>query len=259
MQDSVKNYYQNIYTEDERLFKDNKHKTEFILTIEYIDRYLKKGMRILEVGAATGAYSLYYAEKGYEIDALDPFEPSLEILKSKITKDMNINPVLGDALNLSMYEDNTFDMVLNLGPMYHLKEKDRRKCMEEVVRVTKPEGLIYTAYVSNNFVLVRCIKKFDRYMEEYKDEINEGFKIVDRNEVFFMMFPDEAEKLFSKFNLEKLHHLTTDGISTLITERVNGFTPYEFEKWIEYLKHTAEREDQLGYGEHLLYVARKKE
>lgn len=258
MKSSIKNYYKNKYTEDGRLFKDNKHKTEFILTVEYIDKYLEKGMRILELGAATGVYSLYYAQKGYQVDAVEPFEPNLNILKSNITDDMNINPVLADALDLSMYEDNTFDLVLNLGPMYHLNEEERYKCMEETVRVTKPKGLIYVAYVSNNSVFIRCVKEFDRYMEEYKDEIKDGFKIVDRNEVFHMMFPDQAESLFSEFNIKKLHHLTTDGVSSLLKERVNDFTEYEFEKWLEYLRHTAEREDQLGYGEHLLYIGRKE-
>lgn len=257
MREELKHHYGNIYTEDGRLSKDNKHKTEFLLTVDYVDKYLEKGMRILELGAATGVYSLYYAKKGYRVDALEPFEPNLGILKSRITKDMNVNPVLGDALDLSIYEDNTFDMVLNFGPMYHVKEEERVKCIEETVRVTKPNGLIYIAYISNNFVFVQCVNKFDMYMQEYKDEIKEGFRIKDRNNVFFMMFPDEAEELFSIFKMEKLHHLTTDGISTLIKDKLNSFTKYEFEKWLEYLRHTAERGDQLGYGEHLLYIARK--
>lgn len=258
MKDSLKNYYGNIYTEDDRLFKDNKHKTEFILTTDYIDKYLKKGMRILELGTATGAYSLLYAKKGYQVDALEPYEPSLEILKSKVTKDMNINPVLGDARDLSMYEDDTFDMVLCLGPMYHLDAKGREECLQESIRVTKPKGLIYLACVSNNSCFVKCIKKFDNYIEEYKEEIKEGFKIVDMREIFHMVFPEEIEQLCNKYNLEKLHYLTTDGISFFIDERINNFSEHEFDVWIDYLRHTAEREDQLGYGEHLLYIARKK-
>lgn len=55
-----------------------------------------------------------------KLDALEPVEKNLNILKSKIEKGMNINPVLGNALDLSIYEKNTFDMVLCLGPMYHL-------------------------------------------------------------------------------------------------------------------------------------------
>ena len=129
--DYITNYYQNLIEEDGRLFKDNKHKTEFILTTDYIDKYLQKGMRILELGAGTGAYSLYYAKQGYQVDALEPVEKNLNILKSKIEKGMNINPVLGNALDLSIYEKDTFDMVLCLGPMYHL-DGEKRDILGEI-------------------------------------------------------------------------------------------------------------------------------
>jgi len=255
--DYITNYYQYLSEEDGRLFIDNKHKTEFILTIDYIDKYLQKGMKILELGAGTGAYSLYYAQQGYQVDALEPVKKNLNILKSKIADDMHVNPVLGDARDLSIYSDNTFDMVLCLGPMYHLDEEDREKCLEEALRVTKPSGLIYLAYISNNFTFVKCVKKFDNYVEKYKEEIQDGFKLVDSQKVFTFMYPEEMEKLVSKYDIEKLHHLTTDGISNLISERLNTLSENDFKVWVEYLRSTAEREDQLGYGEHLLYIVKK--
>ncbi len=255
--DYIQNYYKNLSKEDGRLFVDYKHLTEFLLTIEYIDKYLRDGMRILELGAATGAYSLYYAGKGYEVDALEPVKENLDILQSKITIDMKINPVLGDARDLSMYEENTFDIVLSLGPLYHLEGEDREKTIQEAKRVCKKGGLIYLAYISNNFTFVKCVKKFDNYVIEYKDEIGDGFKLKDSGNVFTFMSPDEMEKLAKQYGIEKVHHLTTDGISSLIAERINSLPEEQFNIWVEYLKTTAEREDQLGYGEHLLYIGRK--
>lgn len=254
---TLQNYYNNIYTEDDRLFKDQKHKTEFILTTDYIDKYLKKGMKILELGAGTGAYSLLYASKGYEVDALEYVKEILDILKSKITKDMNINPVLGDARDLSIYEDNTFDMVLNLGPLYHLEGEDRDKVIQEAKRVCKKGGLIYSAYISNNLTFVKRVKKFDDYVVKYKEEILEGFRIGDNENVFTLMYPSEMEELMKRNGLSKVHHLTTDGISDLIKERIDSLPEDQYKVWIDYLRTTAEREDQLGYGEHLLYIARK--
>lgn len=254
---TLQNYYNNIYIEDDRLFKDQKHKTEFILTTDYIDKYLKKGMKILELGAGTGAYSLLYASKGYEVDALEYVKENLDILKSKITKDMNINPVLGDARDLSIYEDNTFDMVLNLGPLYHLEGEDRDKVIQEAKRVCKKGGLIYSAYISNNLTFVKRVKKFDDYVVKYKEEILEGFRIGDNENVFTLMYPSEMEELMKRNGLSKVHHLTTDGISDLIKERIDSLPEDQYKVWIDYLRTTAEREDQLGYGEHLLYIARK--
>lgn len=257
--DYIKNYYQDKSIEEGRLFRDNKHKTEYILTVDYIDKYIQEGMKLLELGAGTGAYSLYYAQKGYEVHALEYVRENLDILKSKIKKDMNIIPLLGDARNLSMYSDNTFDMTLCLGPMYHLDAKSREKCLEESIRVTKPNGLIYLAYISNNFTFVKCVKKFDNYIEKYKDEVGDDFRLTDSQKVFTFMYPKEMDDMIAKYHLEKVAHVTTDGISSLIIERINSLSEKEFEIWIEYLRTTAGREDQLGYGEHLLYIARKRE
>jgi ubiquinone/menaquinone biosynthesis C-methylase UbiE len=170
---------------------------------------------------------------------------------------MKINSVLGDARDLSMYEDNTFDMVLNLGPLYHLEGEDRDKVIQEAKRVCKKGGLIYFAYISNNFTFVKCIKKFDDYIIEYKGEILEGYRLRDSQNVFTFMYPSEMEELMKKYDLSKVHHLTTDGVSDLIREQINELPEDQYEVWIDYLRTTAEREDQLGYGEHLLYIARK--
>ena len=124
----LKKYYNADYTEDDRLTKDNTHKIEFITTVNYIDKYLKKGDKILEVGAGTGAYSLYYARLGYEVEALELSQDNLNVLNSKITPELKINSVQGNAIDLSMYQDNTFDITLVLGPLYHIFDiKERHK------------------------------------------------------------------------------------------------------------------------------------
>ena len=115
----LENYYNN-YDEDSRLIRDKAHSIEYITTTKYIEKYLKKGDRIIEVGAGTGRYSINYAPKGYQVDSVELISKNLEILKSKITKDMKINAIKGNCMDLSMYEDNTFDITLVLGPMYHL-------------------------------------------------------------------------------------------------------------------------------------------
>ena len=76
----VKEFYKQTYDEDERLTKDKTHKIEFITTTTYIDKYLKKGDKILEVGAGTGAYSLYYARLGYEVESIELIEPIEQII-----------------------------------------------------------------------------------------------------------------------------------------------------------------------------------
>lgn len=59
-------------------------------------------------------------------------QSNVDVMKSKITDDMNINAIQENALNLSMYEDNTFDMTLVLGPLYHLfKSEDDEQAIKK--------------------------------------------------------------------------------------------------------------------------------
>ena len=57
------NYYNN-YDEDGRL-KRKSHMPEYLLTMRYIEKYLKPNYKIIEIGAGTGRYSITLAERGY--------------------------------------------------------------------------------------------------------------------------------------------------------------------------------------------------
>lgn len=253
---NIEKHYNN-YSEDNRFEKDLQHKTEWILTNYWIDKYLKKGMRILEIGAGTGAYSISFATRGYQVDAIELVEHNLDILKSKVTSDMNINARQGNALDLSRYSDNTFDLVLCLGPLYHLQNEERKKCIAEAVRVCKPGGYLFFAYISECLTFVQSIGRYDKYLLNNKNEYNNNFEIKDSNEVFTYCMPEKMELIMSDFKVEKLHHVSLDGITRLIKEKVNNFSDEEFNIWIKYLKETSEVQSILGYSEHIMYICKK--
>ena len=71
------------------------------------------------------------ASKGFKVDAVELVKKNLDILKSKITKETDVTAIQGNCLDLSMYDDNTFDITLILGPLYHLyTEKDAKKAKD---------------------------------------------------------------------------------------------------------------------------------
>lgn len=113
VEEILENYY-NQGKEKDRLIKDKAHMVEFLTTTRYIDKYLKKEDRILDIGAGTGIYSLYYAKKGYKIDAIELTNSNIEEFKKNIKKEMDIKLDKGNALDLSRYKDNTFDITLLL-------------------------------------------------------------------------------------------------------------------------------------------------
>ena len=157
-------FYSEVCSEEERLC-DRIGNIEFITTTKYIDSVLKNGDKILEVGAGTGRYSLYYADKGYDVSAIEYVNHNVDILKSKITSNMSIYAEQGDALNLSRFDENTFDVTLVLGPMYHMfTMEDKKKVLEEAIREKKEcenefvFPLVHGIYLSSSSTVALIIK-----------------------------------------------------------------------------------------------------
>lgn len=139
-------FYTN-YDEDSRL--EPKHGTvEFLTTMRYIQKYLKSGDRVLEIGAGTGRYSHTLARQGYAVDAIELIEHNIEVFQRNTLPDENISIIQGNALDLSAFPDNQYDITLLLGPLYHLYTKeDKQQAIREAIRVTRHGGIIFAAYV----------------------------------------------------------------------------------------------------------------
>ena len=257
--EKILNDYYNNYDEDERLIKDKAHRIEYITSTKYIDKYLKRGDRILEIGAGTGRYSISYAKKGFQVDSIELITKNLEILKSKVTEDMNIKAIKGNALDLSMYEDNTFDITLVLGPLYHLyNEVDIKKAITEAIRVTKTRGKIFIAYITDDSVILSYGLKQGN-LKRLKQISDDNWNLPKIEEEIFATFKvKDFNNLISNFNVTKLETISTDGIAYILREDVNKLNEEDFNIFLEYHLKNCNREDLIGYGTHILEIIEKE-
>ncbi len=130
---------------------------EYITTQKYIHDYAKaiNAKSILEVGAGTGRYSIPLAKEGFDVTAVELVEHNLDILRQKLDGSEMLTAIQGNALELSRFADNSFDMTLLLGPMYHLFTlDDKKKALSEAVRVTKQGGYIFVSYCMNEPTII---------------------------------------------------------------------------------------------------------
>ena len=257
----LNNHYSNDYTEDDRLIKDKTHQVEYITTLKYIDKYLKKGDRVLEVGAGTGIYSLGLAKRGYQVDAVELVNDNLNILKSKITPAMNINAIQGNALDLSMYEDNTFDMTLVLGPLYHLfKEEERDKVIEEAIRVTKSGGIIYYAFILSDLTMINWGFEKGNLVPNMGIMITDDYKVINREEyIFYLTYMSDIKKLMQEHDKQEvITYVATDGVGRVMSDKINEMSDEEYKHYINYHLSICEREDLIGYSGHVLAITKKK-
>ena len=122
--------YYNKFNEDKRL--NSRHgQVEFITSLKYIHEYLEEmeKPKILDIGAGCGRYSIELANEGYDVTAIELVKHNLRVIEQKSDK---VKAYQGNALDLSRFKSNSFDLVLLFGPMYHLcNEKDKIKALKE--------------------------------------------------------------------------------------------------------------------------------
>ena len=214
--EALTKFYSN-YDEEGRLL--SKHgQVEFLTTMRYIEKYLQPGMRILEIGAATGRYSHYFAQQGYQVDAVELVEHNIEIFKQNTTLDESVTITQGNAMDLSLFDDNTYDITLLLGPMYHLfTTEDKLKALSEAIRVTKKNGIVFAAYcMGNASILSYGFIRGEIYNIIEKCMLNtETFDTFSNPwDIFELHRKEDIDRLRSEFNVTQLISLPPMAIQT---------------------------------------------
>ena len=243
------------YDEDSRLNKSQAAKVEFLTTVRYIEKYLAPGAKILDVGAGAGEYSIYFARKGYHVSALELADANIASFRAKMTDDDQIDLVQGNALDLSRYDSNSFDVVLLFGPLYHLHgERDKLQCIEEAKRVCKTDGKIFFAFISNDMVILTMQQCQDDYLMN-GDYNKETFRLDDFPFVFHT--PDHCRELLGKARIQIIHEVASDGASELLQDLVNGLDEASYRQYLRYHFYICEKPEFLGMSNHLLFVGQK--
>lgn len=244
-----------LFHEDTRLNRSKAARVEFLTTTRYIERYLKPGARLLDVGAGAGEYSLYFARKGYDVCALELSEHNIEAFRAKLTPEDSINLVQGNAVDLSRYEDESFDVVLLFGPLYHLhREEDRQKCIAEAKRVCKQDGTMFFAFISNDMVILTEFSYHPDYFVS-GDYDKESFELEDFPFVFHTV--DECRAMLHSGGVQVLHEVASDGVSELLEDKINAMDDENYAQYLRYHFYICEKPEFLGMSNHLLFVGKK--
>ncbi|MBR5836418.1 MAG: GNAT family N-acetyltransferase [Bacteroidales bacterium] len=251
--DLVQEVYRRV-NEDSRLNKSQAARVEFLTTVRYIEKYLIPGTKILDVGAGAGEYSLYFARKGYQVSALELADANIAAFRAKMTDDDPIDLVQGNALDLSRYDSDSFDVVLLFGPLYHLHEEaDKLRCIEEAKRVCKPNGKIFFAFISNDMVILTMQQCQEDYLMN-GDYNKETFRLDDFPFVFHT--PDHCRELLGKAGIQICHEVASDGASELLQDLVNSLDEASYQQYLRYHFYICEKPEFLGMSNHLLFVGR---
>ncbi len=244
-----------LFNEETRLTRTKAARVEMLTTVRTIERHLRPGMKILELGAGTGEYSLYFARKGYSVTALDIADSNLQKLESKIRTGIRLELCKGDARDLSAFAPESFDIVLVLGPLYHMESEDEGvRCAREALRVCKPGGFQFFAFISNDMVVLTEFACRPRFFAEDSYD-HQSFHV--KGFPFYFHTVEEAEALLRKAGVRITRAVAADGVSELMADRINALDDADYEQYLRYHFYCCEKRELLGHSNHLLFVGQK--
>lgn len=257
----VKENYQNAI-EDQRATQSRTAGLEFYYTKQHIAPYISSDKRVIELGCATGYYAMEYANRCQHYVGVDIVPDNIALFQEKI-KSRGLHKVtaqVGDATNLQEIANDSFDVVLCLGPMYHLPLQERELVFAECHRICKTGGIAAFAYINQVGVYAGgCVH--DQFRQFYPNE-QANVYILDRctddskPDLFFYTMPEAMEADAKRHGFTKLRNLGTDFFITMSV--VDAMSAEQFQIMRPLLDQMATHESCTGMSNHALLICKKQ-
>lgn len=247
--------YYNKFDEDHRL--TTRHgQVEFTTSMKYIHDFIPNGgqMRILDIGAGTGRYSVPLSEEGHSVTAVELVPKNLKVLESKHS---NVNCWSGDARDLHFLSDESFDLTLLFGPMYHLHARDEQvQALTEARRVTKKGGIIFVAYLMNEYSIIQyCFKKNKiRECMENGSVTLDFHTVPSPDQLYTYLRIEDIDEINRMTESKRLKLIAADGAADYMRRELNAMDEETFALFIKYHLATCERPELLGASSHLVDI-----
>jgi SAM-dependent methyltransferase len=274
--DAVRAYYASFGEREwQRLTKPDDGAVEFALTKRLLASYLPPSGRVLDLGGGPGRYTIWLAERGYQVVLADLSPDLLAIPRTQIAAagvDQQVEAIVeADACDLSRWPNASFDAVLCLGPFYHLPDPaDRERAAQELARVLRPGGIAAVAFIPRYALLRRTLALPDE--RQHLSDLDWRERLLQRG-VFendvpgrfshgYGAQPAEIDPFFAQYGLQMLTLAASEGIAGGIQAEVADVLAADSSLQdiaLDILVQTASDPSILGMASHLLYIGQRFE
>lgn len=265
IRDIAEHYDSDPERENTRL---ERHQLERDLTWCYLNQYLPAHGSILEVGAATGGYTLELAKRGYSITAVDLSAANIELCRKRLTGEGlqgQVDLVLADARDLSEVTARGFDVVLLMGPLYHLvEETDRKVALQEVFDRLRTGGILFSSFISRFGIMGDLLRNVPDWIEdqaEVESILQRGRDPHDYPRGGFRGYFVKVSEIAPLHEAIGFETLTLAGVEPAISaddESYNRLQGKQRQLWLDLFYRISTESTIIGASRHLLYVGRKK-
>lgn len=245
----------------------SRHPFEFPITMHFLQKYLGAGSTILDIGGGPGRYALELTRRGHIVDLFDLSPKSIDLAKRLANAEgfPARNYIVGNAADLEQLKTGSYDVVLNLGPLYHLvQEADRKSSILESIRVLRPGGLLVVGFISSFAHIYHTLNDDQSRISErpglsQRCLISRSYTSEEHFTDGFMIVPSEIETLMSQFPLEKLTIIGAEGVVAQSEQAIIKKGESTLNSWIELCKDIADTKEAISASIHITYFGRKTE
>jgi len=270
---SIIDYYEQFGEKEWERLTWPEGQIEFAITQDAFSRHLPQDARILDLGGGPGRWTIWLAQNGFRVTLADLSPNLLEIARRKIqeygVRQQVVEVVNIDACDLHRWPDGAFDVVVCLGPFYHLTEPGMRTAAaQEINRVLKPGGLVFVAFMSVYSFLRRTLALKDerqhladpQFMNQLMSEGVFQNDVAGRFNSGHGIMPNRVVPFMQEHGFEKIELLSDSGFVASQAQELAELAKENreaYDRFLQILIESAPDISNLGSSIHMLYIGRK--
>lgn len=265
--ETVRNFYdQGAEKEWARL---EEHPFEFTLTTWMMDKYIRTGDTVLDIGGGPGRYSIHYAQKGCAVTLVDLSCGNVDFALRKADEaGVRLTAYAQNCLELDALDLGQYDHVFLMGPLYHLlEESDRVRAVELALQHLRPGGKLYVSFIMVTGGILYDLQNagqlvIDNTIPEavpFFDAVAAGRDYPNRIgfTTNYMYHQRNILPFMARFDLKKLHLFGQEGILSPNYKDLLARSPEEIGLWVDLAKKYLEIPELLAFSEHAMYIGEK--
>ncbi len=246
----------------------DEHPFEFLLTTHMMERYIRPGERVLDIGGGPGRYAVHFAQRGCAVTLVDLSAENVRLARQKAEEaNVALKTYVKNCLQLGELQLGSFDHVFLMGPIYHLLDPaDQTRAVETALSYLRPGGKLYVSFIQVFAGMLYDLKNGGNIIRDSTEPdtkpIVEAVAVGDdyRGRAFTRAcFTHQRNILpfMEQFPLEKLHLFGQEGILSPNEPEILLRDDEEIACWLEIAKKYLEVPELLALSEHAMYIGKK--
>ncbi|MGD0225543.1 MAG: methyltransferase domain-containing protein [Terriglobia bacterium] len=241
---------------------------ELGVTLRWLGRMAKAGDVVVEIGVGGGHYTEFLAKVDCRLHLVDVSARLLDAVEKKLHRAGLEGRIFGrydlSATNLEGMPSASADVVLLMGPLYHLQSlAERQRSVRESTRILKRGGTIFAAGI-NRLAYLRDLLRLSfgpaservAFHQQYLRDGNLdpehappiGYAHLTTARDFRALFEDQ---------FETTAFLGVESFTAPWQKTFGALPAAERELWLDLVEETGQTPEGIGQSDHFLFVGRK--